>query len=218
MRWYGLGLLIVVFAVGVAAAQTGSQFGNEGELEQKLKALRDEIDALRKKQDKLEAERKALIDEKEARQRKDEAERKAKAAAEKKKHYAKVEIRGTLSAKPEQGGFGFPQQSAAWVVTINHARWRLDFTDKKDLADEAAKLAGKPVVITGAVVNVNKPWTFNPYQYPVQPWPQPWPQQQQQQQQPWLQPQPQVVPPQVQYIQIEAPMVIHVESIKIAKD
>jgi hypothetical protein len=210
MKAYAIGLLVLLSLFGVVVAQTESQPGNEAEFERKLKALRDEIDALRLKQDKLEAERKVLVDEREARQRKEEAERKAKADAEKKKHYAKVEIRGILSKKQEPGGFGFPQLPAAWHVTMNDLRWRLNFGDKKDLAEQASKLAGQPVVITGAFVNAGMPSNSNPYLIPMQPWPHPW-QQQQFQMQPGSQ-------QQIQFVQLETPVVINVETLKAAKD
>jgi hypothetical protein len=220
--------LVVLLVFGVVAAKNGGQPDKEtaDELEKKIQQLNDKIEELRKRQNELFREQKALLDKKNEaelraaeeaarkeaeRKANEEAQRKAKEAAEKKKHVAKVEIRGLLSKAPETFPFQanqFPQ--AIWTVTINDLKWGLKFGDKKDLVALATKLAGKPVTITGTVVNVRpqaNPWLQQQLWPAQQPWPQPWPQ-----------PQPFPGQQQWQFFPVETPIFINVESIREAKD
>lgn len=232
MKAFACGLVVLFALAGAVAAQDKGQpvKQKEEELDKEYRKLLDEIDMLRKKQDELEARRKALAEQKEERKRKEEAERKAKAEAERNRQYAKVEIRGILSkGKVVDREFGRQQLPAAWHVTFKDMKWRLDLGGKKELEDQAAKLAGKEVVITGTVADVKPKPFINPYYpqplYPNQgywppghpPQPPPAPknipflQVQPVQYQPWPQQQLQVMP-------IEAPITVKVESLKAATD
>ncbi len=239
MRIHAFGLCLFLSALTVFAAQTAAQPGKDSdeELAKKIQRLRDQLDPLIQEQknrnDKLleqqraEAERKAREEaerkaKEEAAKKKAEAERQAKEATEKKKHVIKVEIRGQLGKGPETLAFG--QNGQAWYVTINDLKWRLDFGAKKDLAAEALKLAGKPVVITGTVVNIQKTPQLNPYQ--LQPAPAPWMPFPGGPQQPIL-PQPRLPQPPAQYnpylipyqvLYPPPPITINVESLKAAPD
>ncbi len=230
MKLRVLGLFVLLAAL---AARSGAQAGIESddELAKKIQLLRDQIEELRKQQNPLLEEQQKRANEKavEAQRKEQErvrkeaervqkevAERQAKELAEKKKHVAKVEIRGLLGKAPET-------QTPAWYVTINELKWTLDFGANKELAAQAVEFAGKPVVITGTVATVKL--QLNPYmipQAPQQPWvplpyPQPVPYGLPPQpaglpippQQPWVQP---------QFTPVEIPLTIKVESLKGATD
>jgi hypothetical protein len=182
MKYCALALVGVVAAIGLLSAQA-PQAGNPGEeLDKKLKLLRDEINELQKKRVALQRELKELLDikgeaerllrqeaeRKEAeRKQKEEDERIAKEAAEKKKHIAKVEIRGKLLVK---------SSANTWQMEINQLTWTLTFGDNKELLASAEKLAGKRVIIKGTVVNNTPPMRIVPYGLPQPPFPNPYPQ------------------------------------------
>ena len=63
---------------------------------------------------------------------------------EKKKQYAKVEIRGKLMKS---------NLILNWQVAINDLIWTLNFNNNKELLAFAEKNTGKAVVITGTIVN-----------------------------------------------------------------
>src|SRR5688572_4808499 len=124
MKVSAFGLFVFLAALTVLPPQTAAQPGKARE----------------------EAARKAKED---AEKRKAEAE-KSKVDAELKKHYARMEIRGVSSQEPEDSAWGYTTK--AWHVTINELKWRLEFGENKELAAQAARLAGKPVLITGTVM------------------------------------------------------------------
>jgi hypothetical protein len=225
MKVHAFGVFLLVSALTVFAGRVAAQPAKDSdeELAKKIQRLRDQLDPLiqeRKnrtnkllEQQRTEAERKAREEaerkaKEDAAKKKAEAERKAKEDAEKKKHVVKVEIRGLMGKGPEAVFNGYGQ---GWFVTIGNMKWRLDFGDKKELTEQAAKLAGKPIVITGTV---KAPQQFNPYQFPPnlnpypgfpqpgmpQPFPQPY----------------QNILYQVPYF--PPPITISVESLKEAKD
>jgi hypothetical protein len=82
-------------------------------------------------------------------------------------------------------------------------RWQLNLGDNKELTAEVAKLAGKPVVIKGTVVQTKSVPFVNPYIQPPR-----WPNPPVPNQQPW----------QWQIYTVEAPIVVQVTSIVEAKD
>jgi hypothetical protein len=216
MRTFVFGVALL-FTAGIGlAAQPDSKTPDE--FDQKQKALRDEIEQLQKRIDalkkqqadlkkkenqaKLEAERRER-----ERQAKEAAEKKAKEEAEKKKHFAKVEIRGKL----------VKAQAGAWQLSINELTWTLQL-DKKELTESAEKLAGQGVVVKGVVVNKKPPYPFGGYGWPMPPnpgWPNPnpgWPNPNPG----WPNPNPGWPNPYFQYY--ESPVTINVESIAAAKD
>ncbi|HZZ77771.1 MAG TPA: hypothetical protein VFE62_04595, partial [Gemmataceae bacterium] len=156
----GISLFVLLGAI-TCLAPSSAQPAKESveELEKKLKALREQIEELRKKEQDLADQEKRLIEEKRRkeaqarieaerkeaeRRRKEEAQRKAKAAAELKKHYAKIEIRGLLSSGAESVNAFTHPPTMAWTVTINELKWQLNFGDNKNLETRAKALAGKP--------------------------------------------------------------------------
>jgi hypothetical protein len=97
-------------------------------------------------------------------------------------------------------------------VAINELSWTLHF-DKKELQELAEKNVGKGIVVTGTVVNKRSQFqTWPGYPNPGWPgWPNPgWPYQPE----PWRWPQ-QIQPWSYSY---ESPVVINVETLKLAED
>jgi hypothetical protein len=140
MRFPVLALLAVLLAGGMLAAQqnqTPPTTGGEA-LEKKIKELRTQIDEFSRKQKALEQEQKVLLDKL--------AEFQAKEAVEKKKHYAKAEIRGNLSRLHD----------LPWTcqIAVNDLTWNLDFSGMRMEWQVLDKLLGKDVVITGRVASV----------------------------------------------------------------
>jgi hypothetical protein len=221
MRWHWIGGFVVLAFVAAIAAQTGSpQPGRtEEDVAKELKKLREQIDELVKKEQALKKELQARKLQKEReiarleseRRKKEEAERKVKEEAEKKKHVAKVEIRGKLT-KTTPPTF---QQGAAFQVMINELHWTLHFGGKKEMEAFAEKNVGKGVIVTGTVVNTRPPvqtWPgINPGWPPNPGWPNPgWPNPD-----PWNR-WPQPFPYHV--YSSESPVVIQVDSMKVAED
>jgi hypothetical protein len=242
MRFCVLSLFAVLLAGGMLAAQQSYKAppsDADAALEKKIKELRDQLDELSRKQNALEQAQKILLDKKwekryqaqeearrveqdrqakeAARLAREEAERQAKEAAEKKKHVAKVEVRGKL-VKTGPGNF---------QVVINDLTWSLNIPDKALLA-VAEKNAGKGVVITGTVVNVNAavPWRDYPLMIPPPPYIQPYPIPGPVPLPPVQPPQPppfppgMTLPPTPQYYQLQmpTPVTLTVQSLVLAKD
>jgi hypothetical protein len=217
MRLQLFAWLVSLSFVAAVFAQTGTPQGgrSEEEIAKELKKLREQIDELVRKEQTLKKEqqaRKLEMDREKARleqerRKKEEVERKAKDEAERKKHYAKVEVRGKLT-KTVPAGY----QAGVLQVAINELSWTLHF-DKKELQELAEKNVGKGIVVTGTVVNKRSQFqTWPGYPNPGWPgWPNPgWPYQPE----PWRWPQ-QIQPWSYSY---ESPVVINVETLKLAED
>jgi hypothetical protein len=176
-------ILGVVLSLAVPMALSAG----EDDVQKKVDEIRKQLDELRKKEKELlqaerdllksKVEREREAQRKEAQRReKEERERKAQQEAEKKKHYAKVEIRGKLS---KVMSLNPNQPTSTWHVSINELSWNLTFDEKnKDLPAAAEKLADRSVVVIGRVVTTkaSRPFpTFpgigNPF--PPNPWPNP---------------------------------------------
>jgi hypothetical protein len=148
----------------------------EGDLKKKLEQMRKDLDDLDKKEKDIAKARadlqKAISDlQREINRKaeddrvKREIEQKKFDEADRKKHYAKIELRGKLlfskSAQPHL-------QPDAFYVMTNETRWPLAFGDKKDLQKQAEKWTGKPVIVTGAISTTLK--KINPIEYPNLPY------------------------------------------------
>lgn len=194
MRLHVIGLIAVLTVGGMLTAQPDDKAppgDTDAALEKKLKELRDQIDELKRKHQSLESEKKTLLEKRNAKED----------AAEKKKHYAKMEIRGKLVRTSR--GNNLP---GTWHVVINDLTWGLNFGDKKELQASAEKLLGKGVIITGVLVNKKAPVdpSFaqtnpgNPFPVPLNPG------------------RPHSMP--IPYYHVEGPPTINVESLTAAKD
>jgi hypothetical protein len=190
MKIHGFCLFVLLTAFPVLAGQPAATppGDSDEELARKIKDLNGQIQELRAKQDKLANEQKRREDRKaekarllqeekrkaaeEARQKelarhqKEEAERRKREEAAKKKHYARVEIRGALGRVPGYHSF---------FITINQLNWRLDLGTDKALLAKALRwtirdvpptgpggrmgkgLISKEVIIKGRFVNANGP-------------------------------------------------------------
>jgi hypothetical protein len=177
-----LALSALVVIIAVAPTHAG-----DDEAKKKLEQIRKELDDLKKKEKDLAKERDEVIQKEKnlAKQREDlqkqidavqreahrraeelrmkkEIARKAFDEADKKKHYAKIELRGKL-INPK----GAPAFSRVLFVLTNENVWPLQFgDDKQELQKSATKLIDEPVVVTGTISTTKR---NQPYIYPAIP-------------------------------------------------
>ncbi|MBI3823931.1 MAG: hypothetical protein HY289_14780 [Planctomycetes bacterium] len=126
MKTFGLCLVVILSATTMAAAQPA----DAQDLEKKVKKLQDEVNDLQRK-------RAAMIMEWERQQN-------AREEAEKKKRYAKVEIRGKLVKAAAL------ENAVVWRVVSKDVTMTLRFEGKQDW--DLEKHLRKEVIITGRMV------------------------------------------------------------------
>jgi hypothetical protein len=177
MRFYGFCLLVLLMsAARLPACQLTDT--NDADLAAQVKALNDKIEELRARQNALAEELKRREAEKAAKQQQEELARQQREEAEKKLHYAKVEIRGKLIKMPTVEAYTFgdaqsplPSPATNWYITINQLSWKLNLPADQELLNRAEKLNGKSVIVTGTVVNVQcQPLPYAPPTLPIQPY------------------------------------------------
>lgn len=181
IRWCSLALALVF-----AGLLGFSRAGETDEEKKKLEEIRRQLQELREKEKELRQQEKLLLEQERAllkaklekereaarkeaeRRQKEELEKKLKEEAERKKHAAKVEIRGKLIK-----GVQTVQETPNYQIQINELTWTLHFGTKRELKAEAEKLEGKSVIIKGTVANTRPKQPFGmQWSYP-QPWPTP---------------------------------------------
>ncbi|MBI2807166.1 MAG: hypothetical protein HYX68_19465 [Planctomycetes bacterium] len=175
-----------VFAWVEAPAQTG-----DARDDQRIKQLRKELDELRKQEQELqkrereiakaladleraaklvaqEADRQARLKAEELK-RKQAAEQKKRDEADKKNHYARIELRGKLiHVKMVRPGTAIDN----WFVVTGDTKWPLHFTKQNvNLVKLAMKHANQPIILTGTLSTAKR---FGSSIYPMYPGPS-WP-------------------------------------------
>jgi hypothetical protein len=177
----------------VAVAPTNA---GDDEAKKKIEQIRKELDDLTKKEKELAKERDEVIKkekdlakqrenlqkqidavQREAHRRaeelriKKEMAKKAFEEADKKKHYARIELRGKL-INPK----GTPQFSRLWFVLTNENVWPLQIgDDKQELRKSLEKLADEPVIVTGTISTSrrNQPMIYPMFPDEISPFPRP---------------------------------------------
>jgi hypothetical protein len=166
--------LLLLSVMRLSACEPGTTDTSDADLAAQIKAVNDKIEELRVRQSTLAEEQKRREEQKAARLRQEELARQQKEEAEKKLHFAKVEIRGKLimTQVVQPYTYGVPQTSVQapatdWYINMNELAWKLKLPDDAELLARAQKLVGKNVIVTGTVVLVKSP-TVPTYPQPYQ--------------------------------------------------
>jgi hypothetical protein len=170
--------LLLLSVVRLSACEPGTTDTSDADLAAQIKAVNDKIEELRAKQSALVQEQQVREEQKAAKQRQEELARQQKEEAERKLHFAKVEIRGKLimtqQVQPYTSGItqtSAPLPTTDWYINIGQLAWKLKLPDNAELLARAQKLVGKSVIVTGTVVLVkNQTAPTYPQPYPVYPY------------------------------------------------
>lgn len=135
MNTYLCGAFWLLLFPALLSGQAGTPAARDGvdDVEKKLQDLRKQIEELRQQEQALLKVRDQL----------------QKEAAEKRAHYAKVEIKGRLHKETSSGQFS---SGVVWQVSSDELTWLLDLGKKKEILASAEQQVGKSVVVTGKVV------------------------------------------------------------------
>lgn len=184
----------LAFVAFITVWSVGPSRAGDDEAKKKLEQIRKELDELKDKERELAKQRDDVIKKEKdlAKQREDlqkqidavqrEAHRRAEELrikkemakkafdeADKKKHHAKIELRGKLIQPKEF------QHNLMFVVT-NETSWALRFGEgKTDLLKAATKLIDEPVVVTGTISTArpNQPYIYPTIPDEISPFPRP---------------------------------------------